>query len=88
MFAIPRWGPRWGRRGVWAALRLRIPSVAPHHALIALLVLGLAWLTVVPIARVFLASFTSTRSAFNGALTLDNYTRIFTDASTFISVPL
>ncbi len=78
-FAIPQ----WGRRGVRRALRLRRPTVAPYHVVLGLLVLGLAWLTVVPIARVFIASFTSTRSAFNGALTLANYGRIFGDPTTY-----
>ncbi len=71
------------RGGARAALRSRRPTVAPYHALLGLLVLGLAWLTVVPIARVFIASFTSTRSAFGGALTLDNYARIFSDSTTY-----
>ena len=58
------------RRGARGVPRLRRAAVAPHHALLGLLVLGLAWLTVVPIARVFIASFTSTRSTFGGMLTL------------------
>ncbi len=66
-----------------AVLRLRRPALAPYHLALGCLILLLAWLTLVPLAEVFVTSFTSSRSAFAGSFTLANYTGVFGNPTTY-----
>ncbi len=62
----------------------RRPALSAHYAPVALLILVLGWLTIAPIARMILASFTSTQSSMSGATaTLDNYARVYAEPATY-----
>jgi iron(III) transport system permease protein len=66
-----------------AVMRIRRPALAPYQLALGCLILLLAWLTLVPLAEVFVTSFTSSRAAFVGAFTLANYIGVFSNPTTY-----
>src|SRR5919199_6907450 len=55
-------------------------SLQPRHALVALLVVVLGWMTLLPVVRLVLGSVTDLET---GQLTLGNYARVYLNPSTY-----
>ena len=68
---------------IQTARRAWLPTPAPHHLLIVLLVLALSWLTILPVIRMIIGSFASVEAASAGEFTLANYVRVYSDPITY-----
>src|SRR5919199_6029274 len=55
-------------------------SLQPRHALVALLVVVLGWMTLLPVVRLVVGSVTDLET---GQLTLGNYARVYLNSSTY-----